>query len=89
MRFKNIKKELPKEWDEVLLFNKKWIDPDTNSKGVRIGFINEDGVFQSAEYSSYKDCYFNRTSEHDDKGFESNKAVDQVPTHWAVIEVEL
>ena len=60
-----------------------------NNKGVRIGFVNEDGVFQSSEYSNYKDCYYNRNSEDDDSSFENLKASDQVPTHWAEIEVTL
>jgi hypothetical protein len=90
MKFNQINKKPIPSNTEVLMFNKKWIDPDIeDSKGVRIGYLDEDGVYHSVEWSSYSDCYYNRNSEEDDNTFSSPKAVDQVPTHWAFIEVPL
>lgn len=72
---------------EVLMFNKKWIDPDIeDSKGVRIGYLDEDGTYHSIEWSSYSDCYYNRDSEEDDSSFSNPLASDQVPTHWSEIK---
>jgi hypothetical protein len=42
---------------EVLAFHPAWIHPDFNPQGIRIGFMNGEGRFQSAEYSDYKDTY--------------------------------
>ena len=49
------KHPLPK-FEEVFAFNKEWIDEDFNPKGVRIGFLGEDG-FISAVWDSEYDMY--------------------------------
>jgi hypothetical protein len=56
IRFDAIK---PRIGVEVLAFSKKFIHPDYNPKGIRIGFLNEDdnGPFISAYYNNSQDCY--------------------------------
>lgn len=55
---------LPK-FEEVLAFNKEWIDEDFNPKGVRIGFLGEDG-FISTVWNSEHDVYGCVSEEGDD-----------------------
>ena len=74
---------------KLFFFNKNWIDPDANAKGIRVGFVSDDGVFSTASWSEYKDRYFHRQSDEDNASFEDSKAIDQVPTHWAAIKIEL
>ena len=70
---------------ELLLYNEKWICKDFNPNGTRIGFKDNITVWTSAYYSNYKDSYFTRTAEEDDKNFELNKSEDQIPTHYKYI----
>lgn len=43
--------------EEVIAFNKKWIDEDLNPNGTRVGFLNLDGKFIFACKSDKEDCY--------------------------------
>lgn len=55
---------LPK-FEEVLAYNKAWIDEDFCPLGVRIGFLGEDG-FLSATWVNDQDCYSTCSEEGDD-----------------------
>ena len=48
-------KEIP-FGEEVIAFNKEWIDEDFNPNGTRVGFMQDDG-FVSATWNSENDCY--------------------------------
>lgn len=74
---------------ELLLFNEKWIDEDFNPNGVRIGFKDDLTNWTTAQYSNYQDCYYTRTADEDDNKFKLSKAVDQIPTHFKVIDSPL
>ena len=56
---------LPK-FEEVLAFNKEWIEADWNPKGVRIGYLTDEGSFISAYYCPDPEDYGNRREEGDD-----------------------
>lgn len=54
-----LKTELNQDKGEVIAFHPSWIDPDFNPDGIRIGFINGEGKFWSAEWNDYQDTYQN------------------------------
>lgn len=56
---------------EVMAFNKNWITPDFNQKGIRSGFIGGDGTFISAKWFDYQDTYLNND--------------DFMPSHYIII----
>ena len=51
---------------EVLGYNKKWIHPDFNPDGIRIGYLTDFGNFVSAVYESENDTYTYCSEEGDD-----------------------
>ena len=57
-------KELPLG-EEVIAFNKEWIDEDFNPNGTRVGFLQDDG-FVSATWNDEQDCYDTCYREGDD-----------------------
>lgn len=79
---------LPK-FEEVLAYNKKWVNEDKCPEGVRIGFLAEEG-FISATWNMEHDCYDTVYEEGDDyyKGNryvieeEKKKALPNLPTHF-------
>ena len=43
----NFEEEKPITGEEVLAFNKKWIDEDFNPRGIRVGFLGFDGFISA------------------------------------------
>lgn len=62
------KHPLPK-FEEVLGFNKEWIETDFNPKGVRIGYLTDEGNFISAKYEPDGEDYISKYEEGDDYQF--------------------
>lgn len=83
----SVKDKLPPEGEEVLAFNKKWIDEDFNPNGTRIGFLNGDGEFTSAYWWNYQDSYItiNKSICEDDKDFYENHIDNTEPEYWMPI----
>lgn len=52
----NFKEQEPPFGEEVLAFNRKWIDEDFNPRGIRVGFLSDEG-FISAFWYDEQDCY--------------------------------
>ena len=50
---------------EVIGYNKEWVDEDFNPSGTRIGFLSDTGFF-SAKWIDDQDCYTTRFEEGDD-----------------------
>lgn len=82
-------KELP-YGEEVIAFNKKWIDEDSNPNGTRVGFLGGRG-FISEEWDEEWDEYVTHYEEGDDYNdvlasmlYERHKkfAKPNMPTHW-------
>lgn len=82
-------KELP-YGEEVIAFNKKWIDEDFNPNGTRVGFLGDDG-FISAEWEDEWDEYVTHYEEGDDYDDVPASMLDErhmkfakpnMPTHW-------
>lgn len=82
-------KELP-HGEEVIAFNKKWIDEDFNPNGTRVGFLEDDG-FISAEWNDKWDEYVTYYEEGDDYDDVPASMLDEnhmkfakpnMPTHW-------
>lgn len=82
-------KELP-HGEEVIAFNKKWIDEDFNPNGTRVGFLGDDG-FISAEWNDEWDEYVMHYEEGDDYDDVPASMLDErhmkfakpnMPTHW-------
>ncbi len=59
---------LPK-FVEVLAYNKEWIEVDFNPKGVRIGYLTDEGNFISAKYEPDGEDYISKYEEGDDYQF--------------------
>ena len=81
--------------EEVIAFNKEWINSDFNPNGTRIGFLQDDG-FVSATWNDEQDCYDTCSEEGDDyyKGVSGIPRADEyhkqfakpnMPTHWMEI----
>ena len=83
MIWKIYKNELPPMGEEVLAFNKEWINEDYNPNGTRIGFQTDEG-FISAYWWSYQDCYMTIPhSECDDNDSYSDEIRDHIePEKW-------
>lgn len=84
MGYKKITDELPPEGEEVIFFNKKWIDEDFNPKGTRIG-VYYDIFYKSAKWCGSQDCYNTMSNLDGDKQCCCGKESDQTPTHWIEI----
>lgn len=54
---KYTKESLPPKGEEVIAFSKKWINEDFNPRGIRVGFLTDDGQFISAYWWDYEDDY--------------------------------
>lgn len=78
--------------EEVIAFNKKWIDEDFNPNGTRVGFLGDDG-FISAEWDDECDEYETHYEEGDDyydgvsgipgaDKYHKQFARPNMPTHW-------
>jgi len=65
--------QTPPEGEDVLFFNLKWIHPDFNIKGVRIGYLNMN-IYHTAK--CYDDIYSHS---------ESDEPNEVKPTHWREI----
>ena len=50
---------------EVIGYNKEWVDEDFNLSGTRVGFLNDIG-FISAKWVNDQDCYTTCSEEGDD-----------------------
>lgn len=59
---------LPK-FEEILGYNKEWIEVDFNPKGVRIGYLTDEGNFISAKYEPDGEDYISKYEEGDDYQF--------------------
>lgn len=69
----------PIECEEVLAFNKKWIDEDLNPNGTRVGFLNVDGEFTFRYMSDEQDYYENHADYY-------RKHIDNTePEYWLYI----
>lgn len=88
-RWISIEDELPKEGEEVLLFNEKWKDEDYNPRGLRIGFLGADG-FISAHWWNYQDCYMTISKNECEGNSAYSKEIQEItePTHWRPIELK-
>lgn len=64
----SVKSQLTQDHGEVIGFHEKWIHPDFNPNGIRIGFLNGDDKFYSAQWWDYQDTYQNSD--------------EYFPTHW-------
>ena len=87
-------KELP-FGEEMIAFNKEWINSDFNPNGTRIGFLQDDG-FVSATWNDENDCYDTCYEEGDDyyngisgipgaEIYYKQFALPNMPTHWMEI----
>jgi hypothetical protein len=63
-----LSKEPPPPCTEVICFKKEWIDEDFNPEGIRVGFMDDDNNWTSADWYNDQDTYWN-----DEKS---------IPTHW-------
>lgn len=79
----NFKEKEPPFGEEVLAFNRKWIDEDFNPKGIRVGFLSDDG-FISAFWYDEQDCYETISKQHceDDEDFYANHIDNTEPEFW-------
>lgn len=69
LTWKEWEKEQPNaEMMEVLAFSEQWIDLDFNLVGIRVGFVDGEGQFCSAEWVDYHDCY--------------QESTEDTPSHW-------
>jgi hypothetical protein len=59
---------------EVLGYSPKWVDEDYNPEGVRICFINDEGVWSSARWDNEQDRY-------ETEPWDSMEIFDNRPTH--------
>lgn len=59
---------LPK-FEEVLAYSKEWVEADFNPKGVRIGYLADEGNFISAKYEPDGEDYISKYEEGDDYQF--------------------
>ncbi len=68
---------------EVLAFSTKWIDEDFNPRGMRVGFLSEEG-FVSAFWWDYQDDYITISKENCDsnKEFFKNHIGNTEPELW-------
>lgn len=82
-------KELP-YGEEVIAFNKKWIDEDSNPNGTRVGFLGDRG-FISEEWDEEWEAYATYYEEGDDYDDVPASMLDErnmkfakpnMPTHW-------
>ena len=75
-------KEIP-FGEEVIAFNKEWIDKDFNPNGTRIGFLSDDG-FVSAVWLNEHDCYETISKLHceDDEDFFEFYIDNTEPEFW-------
>ena len=87
-------KEIP-FGEEVIAFNKEWINSDFNPNGTRIGFLQYDG-FVSATWNGEDNCYDTCYEEGDDyyngisgilgsEIYYKQFALPNMPTHWIEI----
>lgn len=85
--WKNYSEELPPMGEEVLAFNKKWINEDYNPKGIRIGFQTDEG-FTSAYWWNYQDYYITIShTECDDNPLYSENTRNSIdPEKWISLE---
>lgn len=83
MNWKEIKVQQPEFGVEVICFNPAWINEDFNPNGTRIGFLNGEGVFTTAHWWDYQDCYMT-ISKSDCEGEEFSDEIKNStePTHW-------
>ena len=79
----NFEEEKPITGEEVLAFNKKWIDEDFNPRGIRVGFLGFDG-FISAFWYDEQDCYETISKLHceSNKDFYKNHIDNTEPEFW-------
>lgn len=63
-----LKSQLNQDMGEVIAFHPAWINEDFNPNGIRVGFVNGDGNFFSAEWNDHQDTYQNNEQ--------------HFPTHW-------
>jgi len=81
LKFLRTHKEEKNEWikidkrhplpklEEVLAYNKEWVEADFNLKGVRIGYLTDEGNFISAKYEPDGEDYISKYEEGDDYQF--------------------
>lgn len=83
----NFENESPPIGTEVLAYNPEWIDEDFNPKGVRIGYLSDEG-FISAHWWDYQDCYTTiSNSECDNNPAYSEKIKKNInPKLWLSID---
>lgn len=92
----DINKQPLEEGIEVIAYNEKWIDEDSNPNSTRIGFLNGDGNFTSATWNNEQDCYDTCWEDGDDyyKGVSGIPGMDEyhrqfakpnMPTHYTLI----
>lgn len=70
---------------EVILHNPKWVHPDWNEYGIRIGYHYDLSGWMTAAWCNQHDEYHTRTSEHNDDHYTLPRGEDQTPTHYMEI----
>lgn len=74
----SVEDQKPPVGTEVDAFNKEWIDEDFNPSGIRIGYMDDNGNFNSAKWDGQQDAYFlTTTGEKDWEGI-----IEVMPSHW-------
>lgn len=73
---------LPPENVDVIAYNKKWVHPDWNPKGIRIGFREEDR-FYSAQWDG--DSNYSTHSSDEDEEYYDHRGKDELPKYWIEI----
>lgn len=88
MNWRKFSEKKPPIGQEVLAYNKAWVDEDFNPKGVRIGFYDGEEDFTSAHYWSRQDCYMTIShSECDDNQAFSEQIKNNIePELWAPLD---
>ena len=82
----NYQEQKPPIGVEVIAYNHKWVDEDFNSKGMRIGFLSDDG-FISAFWYDEQDCYETISKLHceSNKDFYRSHIDNTEPEFWTPI----
>jgi len=88
MNWRKFSEKKPPIGQEVLAYNKAWVDEDFNPKGVRIGFYDGEEDFTSAHYWSHQDCYMTISHSECDDNLEFSDEIKNsiIPELWTPLD---
>ena len=86
MEWINYSKQKPPLGEEVIAYNKKWIDEDFNPKGTRVGFLSDNGFISAFWWDTQDDYIAIDKSKVDTNPFFFQRHVDNTePEYWMEI----